>query len=554
MSRLSRSAPSHYRSAHGNGSPSQNISIHINIFQTMLKKIYISDLRLGSKAAIWFLSGWIIVACSTDTGEAVTRQASQGDTHTAGEDAVQAANQTADQTADQAVVADFPDENTLSEIHDLFSEYDREDAPGCAVAVYRNGETAYSATFGMANLDYGIPLSDSARFYMASVSKQVTAAAAGLLIVRGELGYDDMVSDHIDDWPGWASGVRVRHLFNHTSGLPDIYDIMDIAGISLSNVMDIDDYMALFINGESLKSRPGTAHSYTNSGYTTLAKLVEVISGKKFSEFVEEELLEPLGMTATHFHDDRTRVIPNRVISYAPLPGGRQEEDEDGGSSGDDAANPAPAFRQTYLSNFQGVGPGGLYSSLKDWKHWESFWLGNNELPSEFEQLKTLMSTREVVRNDTLNYALGLDVETWQGVRMMGHTGSFMGFKTDVRRFPDHGLSLLTLCNREDADPGDKNRNLAKILLRDVFEAFLMPYGGTYHNEELLIDYKLVVEEGSLKLIRRLSPNGVMSEDARDKWRAGSWDLVFQRDDEERITGFVVATGRAREVEFKKKD
>ena len=509
----------------------------------------------GLKAALWILSGVVLLACVTKSGEAVMRQNSSPYNQAADEVVVQAFDEVADQTDSQtADVENYSNENSLSEIYDLFSEYDREDAPGCAVAVYRNGETVYSATFGMANLDYGIPLSDSARFYMASVSKQVTAAAAGLLIVRGELGYNDPVSEYIDDWPDWAAGVRVRHLFNHTSGLPDIYDLMDIAGISLSNVMDINDYMNLFMNGESLKNRPGSAHSYTNSGYTTLAKLVEVVSGSTFSEFVEKELLEPLGMTDTHFHDDRTRVITNRVISYAPMKNGRQDDDGNGHSAGGDGApDPTPAFRQTYLSNFQGVGPGGLYSSLKDWKHWESFWLGDKDLPSEFDQLKALMTTRETVGGDTLDYALGLNITTWQGVRMVGHSGSFMGFKTDVRRFPDHGLSLLILCNREDADPGAKNRKMAKILLKDAFEAFLKHYSGTYHNEELLVDYKLTVEDGSLKLIRRLSPNGVMNEDDLDKWRAGSWDFVFQRDDEKRITGLVVSTGRAREVKFTKK-
>jgi CubicO group peptidase (beta-lactamase class C family) len=408
----------------------------------------------------------------------------------------------------------------------------------------------------MANLDYGIPLTDTSRFYMASVSKQVTAAAAALLVVRGEIDYEGRVSGYIEDWPEWASEVRVKHLFNHTSGLPDIYDLMDIAGISLSNVMNIDDYMSVFYGGETLKNRPGTAYSYTNSGYTALAKLVEEVSGKSFSDFVESELLEPLGMSSTHFHDDRSRVIPNRVISYAPARVATDEADEEGGpesAAGGAQDAELPAFRQTYLSNFQGVGPGGLYSTLKDWQYWESFWLNANELSDELAQLRSVMTRREVVRGDTLGYALGLDVEVWQGVLMEGHSGSFMGFKTDVRRFPQHGTAVLTLCNREDANPGRMNRQLAKILLKDVFEAFLMPYKGIYHNEELQIGYKLTVEAGSLRLHRRLSPRGVMNEEAHDKWRAGSWDFVFQRDEDDYITGFVVSTGRAREVEFVRK-
>ncbi len=493
-----------------------------------------------SKAGLWLLSGFMLVACSSRTGEAVSQQ---------DDSAARPANQ-AQIPAESMQMED----KTLASIHDLFAEYDRDDVPGCAVAVYQNGEMTYSGAFGMANLDYGIPLADSSRFYMASVSKQVTAAAAGLLIVRDELGYEDRVADHLEEWPEWAAEVRVKHLFNHTSGLPDIYDLMDISGVSLSNVMNVDDYLSLVYRGESLKSRPGSEFSYTNSGYTALVKLVEVISGESFAEFVESELFSPLGMTATHFHDDRTRVIPDRVISYAPVPENQENPDEDGGSDDakDDEASP-PAFRQTYLSNFQGVGPGGLYSTLKDWKHWESFWLDTIELPDDFLRLKALVRSREVVRNDTLNYAMGLEMETWQGQRMEGHSGNFMGFRTDVRRFPQHGLAVATLCNRDDADPSRKNRELAKILLEDAFESFLLPYSGSYHNEELLVDYELAVEDGSLKLKRRLSPRGAMREEEHDKWSAGSWDFVFQRDEEGRITGFLVSTGRAREVVFNRK-
>jgi len=510
----------------------------------MTHTVSVSVARSLKKSLFLIFSGWMFASCSTHTGEAVAGEAESANRHT--EDPAARISATFN--------ADFPDESSLSAIYELFSEYDREDAPGCAVAVYRNGEMVHSAAFGMANLDYGIPLTDSSRFYMASVSKQVTAAAAALLVVRGELGYNAAVSDYLDDWPEWASEVRVKHLFNHTSGLPDIYDLMDISGISLSNVMDLDEYMALFYRGETLKNRPGTAFSYTNSGYTALAKLVEAASGKRFSEFVESELLKPLGMTETHFHDDRLRVIPNRVISYAPVDDDTDEAEEESGTDEKPSDDASPAFRQTYLSNFQGVGPGGLYSSLKDWKHWESFKLGSNKLPEELNELRAMLTRREIVRNDTLAYALGLDVETWQGARMEGHSGSFMGFKTDVRRFPQHGLAMLTLCNREDANPGRKNREMAKILLQEVFEAFLAPYQGIYHNEELQVDYELTVEDGSLKLIRRLSPSGVMDEEAHDKWRAGSWDFVFQRDEEGQVTGFLVSTGRAREVEFVRKE
>jgi CubicO group peptidase (beta-lactamase class C family) len=431
-----------------------------------------------------------------------------------------------------ALAQSEPVNDTIKEkIHTLFKEFDTDDAPGCAVTVFQYGEPVFHESYGLANLDYGIALSDSSSFYMASISKQVTAAAAGLLILRGELEQQAPVSYYLDDWPEWAEGVQVGQLLNHTSGLPDIYDLMGIAGISLSNVMTIDDYLEIVKNGESLKHDPGEEYSYTNSGYMTLAKMVQEISGMEFSEFVQKELLEPLGMENTHFHDNRHRVIPNRTISYTP------------GGNG---------FRQTYLSNFQGVGPGGLYSTTADWKKWDTFWQGDQTISEEFEQLKAWMLERSVVNEEPLDYAMGIQINEWKGEQVIGHSGSFMGFKNDYRQYPRHRISLLTLCNREDAEPSEKNRELARLFLEESFETYLSSYSGTYFSAELETDYELTVEGGSLILNRRLSPNGPMREESFDQWQAGSWEFTFQRDSDGEITGFLLSTGRALDVEFVK--
>ncbi|MCC5941500.1 MAG: beta-lactamase family protein [Balneolaceae bacterium] len=416
-------------------------------------------------------------------------------------------------------------------IDEIFSEFDNSQSPGCAVSVFHNGEPVIQKNYGLANLDYSIPLSSSSSFYMASISKQFTAAALGLLILRGELSAEDLVSEYIEDWPEWAADVKISHLLNHTSGLPDIYGLMDIAGISLSNVMSIDDYVDVIRNGESLKHTTGTEYAYTNSGYTVLAAIIENVSDTPFHRFVHQVILEPLGMDNTHFHSSRHRVIPNRVISYAP---GKDQ------------------FRQTYLSNFQGVGPGGLYSTHEDMAKWEMFW-NRSDNSDELNELRSWLLTREILDDEPLDYAMGLQVSQWKGMNVTGHSGSFMGFKNDYRRYPDHGYSFLTLCNRDDANAIEKNRDLARLFLKESIESFIEPYSGLYYNEELDSEYELTVEDGSLILNRRLSPNGAMSEDSFDRWSAGSWYFEFQRDENDTITGFLLSTGRALDVEFVKR-
>jgi len=423
---------------------------------------------------------------------------------------------------------------STEKIEDIFAIYDSDKAPGCAIGIYSDGESVYKNGFGISNLDYGIALSDSSAFYMASVSKHVTAAVAGLLVARGELDEGALISDYIEDWPDYASEVTVGQLFNHTSGLPDIYGLMGIAGININNPMDIEDYMEVIRNGESLTSDPGTAYSYTNSGYTTLAHLVEIITEKPFAEFADEEFFGPFGMDATHFHSDRLRIIPNRAISY-----------QRGGGH----------FRRTYLGMFQGIGAGGLYSTLNDWEKWEAFWNGNLQwdggiTPDEAGELKNRMLLPAKVNGQSLDYGWGIDIAKRKGQEVIGHGGSFMGFRTDYRRYPQKGISFLTLCNRGDANPQNLNNRLAGLFLQDEFEDYLSQYAGTYRNSELPIEYELTIEDGNLKLNRRNSPNGFMAEQEEGIWRAGSWDFVFERDDAGNVKGFVVSTGRAVDVEF----
>lgn len=434
------------------------------------------------------------------------------------------------------VAAQTADDSLRQKVDEIFSDYDRESTPGCAISVFKEGQSVFNKGYGIANLDYGIEISDSTSFYMASVSKHVTAAAAQLLIIRGELNDNDYVSEYIEDWPEWAGEVKVSHLFNHTSGLPDIYGLMSFAGMDINDVMELDEYMEVVKNGEELMFEPGSDYSYSNSGYTTLAFLVQQISEVSFPEFVDREFFKPFGMNSTHFHNDRTRIIPNRAISYM----GNNDN-----------------FRRTYPGNFQGVGPGGLYSTLQDWERWEQFWNGSLEWDGgissdEAVELKNSMIAPTFAGGEEIDYRKGLRVNMRKGTELVSHGGSFRGFKTNYARFTDRGYSFVTLCNRGDADPERLNMKTADLFMKDFFEGYLRSYEGRYINNDLPAEYVIKAEDGNLHLERRLSPNGEMNEEEKDVWSAGSWEFEFARNEEGEVSGFYVSTGRAEDVEFSK--
>src|SRR5260370_13038892 len=104
----------------------------------------------------------------------------------------------------------------------VFASIDKKDSPGCALAVVRRGDIVYKRGYGMANLDYNIPITPESNFYIASTSKQFTAFAVALLEHQGKLSLDDPIVKYFPELPASVYGsVTVRHLIHHTSGIRD---------------------------------------------------------------------------------------------------------------------------------------------------------------------------------------------------------------------------------------------------------------------------------------------------------------------------------------------
>src|SRR5262245_23428967 len=103
----------------------------------------------------------------------------------------------------------------------LFSQWDKPDSPGCAVAVIRDGKLLDERHFGKANLDYDIPISSRSMFPIASLSKQFTAACIALLAEDGAISLDDDIRRHVPEMPEYGRPITVRQLVHHTSGIRD---------------------------------------------------------------------------------------------------------------------------------------------------------------------------------------------------------------------------------------------------------------------------------------------------------------------------------------------
>jgi CubicO group peptidase (beta-lactamase class C family) len=437
-------------------------------------------------------------------------------------------------------------------INAIFAEWHRPESPGCAVSVLRGGRALFSRGYGSANLDYEVPITPRTSFYLASVSKQFTAAAVALAAEQGHLSLDDDVRHWFPELPDYGATIRVRDMVHHTSGLRDYLGLMSLAGMHYGNQWRDDDILSLIARQRELNFQPRAEYLYSNSGYFLLSELIRRATGLSLREFADRELFQPLGMHATWFHDDAGQVVRERAVAYGP------------GSDG--------GFRITHLFNFDKVGSGGLYSSLEDLARWDANF-HDSRIGSD-RYLETLHGRGVLSSGDTLDYAFGLRVDQYRGLPTVGHGGSMMGFRTAMVRFPQERASVITLCNLGTIDPTELALRVADVVLEDRLgpapvvvtddrsdaDGLASPprratgapadYAGRYVSDELLATYELSAADAVLTVAR---PDGAVLELTplgEDRFRVdGGATIRFLRHGV-RVTGFILDAGRVRNLRF----
>jgi CubicO group peptidase (beta-lactamase class C family) len=322
-------------------------------------------------------------------------------------------------------------------------------APGTVIAVARDGERVFGRGYGLANVEYGLPLTPQSVFDLASVSKQFTGFAAALLIAREELSLDDPVQRYLPELPEYEAPLLVRHLVYHTSGLRNLYALLRLRGVRLTDAITQDDALDMLRAQRELNFEPGTEFLYSNSGYVLLATIVERVSGRPFPQFMQEEVFAPLGMTSAFVIDDYQRIVPRRVESYWRTSGGELRK----------VWAPMTAY-----------GGRGVFSSAEDLARW----LDNLERPRVGGEpvVRLLHQVGALDHGDPLGYGFGLDVAEYRGLRLIGHAGDGLGFRTYVGRVPEHGLGVVVLRNGPGSpDPFQVALRVIELFLDEQLDA-----------------------------------------------------------------------------------
>lgn len=304
-----------------------------------------------------------------------------------------------------------------------------------AVLIARDGKPVFSRGYGKANYELDVPNTPDTVFQIASLTKQFTAAAILQLQERGKLKVGDPVCKYVDDCPAAWRPITLRHLLTHTSGIKNFSSLPgwdeDIGRRTYRPYELVDLFRNL-----PLEFAPGERFKYSNSGYVLLGLVIERASGKRYGEFLHENIFAPLGMTRTVF-DDNLTLIPGRAAGYY--------------SRGTDFV--LTPYNVNQSTQFAGSG---IATTTKDLLVWDQA-LYTTRLLSQ----PSLDEMFAPYKND---YAYGWQTGQKLGRRKLDHSGSNDGYSSYLIRFPDQRVTVIVLSNSDRTSAGKAGSNLASIV------------------------------------------------------------------------------------------
>lgn len=296
--------------------------------------------------------------------------------------------------------------------------------PGLTIAILRGGSVVYAKGFGYMNVEDAVPARGDTSYPIGSNTKQFTAAAILMLQDEGKLNVDDRLSRYLPEIPH-ANEVTLRNLLTHSGGYAEYTEIgtFDEIGNRPTTLAAI----ANTVDHRPLAFTPGTSRQYSNTGYDLLAMVIERVSGMTYSDFLEQRIFKPLGMTSTFVRgwDDTRHNVATEYDSYAL----------------------GPWEHAQHLDYTWFGGAGAIVSNAADLAKWNAALSGGKLLSKH--SLTEMMTPHRIGKNDPFpDYGFGIEVSRLpNGHVMVSHGGNTYGAATQDARFPNDHLGIVVLAN-----------------------------------------------------------------------------------------------------------
>jgi len=361
-------------------------------------------------------------------------------------------------------------------------------APGCVVLITKKGNIIYKKAFGVSNLELNIPMEPDMIFRIGSITKQFTAIAVLQLVEQGKISLQDSIQKYVPDYPHKRYTITIENLLTQTSGIKDYMAISNPADerTNYTPKQGVD-----YFKNEPLEFKPGSQFKYSNSNYYLLGYILEIITGKSYADYLQQNIFNKAGLHNTYYIDT-TKNIPNVSQGYSRF---------------DEKLEKAELENETTI-----YAAGGIMSNADDLFKWHQA-LYNNKLVTR-ESLNKAFTPYQFADGTYSEYGYGWFIKSLNGSKTIEHSGSTDGFQSDEIYLPDKHVFVVTLfnCFEQDMDWVVLSNDIAKIAIGkplnnsiQLSTDFLKRYVGEY---VFNVDHKLIVtlENGTL-FIEDTNPN-----------------------------------------------
>ncbi|MFT3747652.1 MAG: serine hydrolase [Agriterribacter sp.] len=320
------------------------------------------------------------------------------------------------------------------------------DVPGIAVGIIKDGKVVHAKGYGVSSLNTKQKTDENTLFGIASNSKAFTATALGLLVDQGKIKWDDKVRDYIPEFklydPYVTEEFTIRDLLTHHSGLGlGAGDLMIFPDSSNFDLKDIIHNLRYLKPVSGFRSK----YDYDNNLYIIAGEVVARVTGKSWDDFVQQNIIDIIGMTKTATSYNRVKDKTNIIDGHAPVDGKVEVIGRN-------------IFRL-------GAAAGGLNSNITDLCKWVQLWLNKGKYGENLSrQLFSEKIYREITSPQTIipvgatgaynthftAYGLGFFMSDEKGYKRITHTGGLAGVVTQITMFPELNLGIIVLTNQQE--------------------------------------------------------------------------------------------------------
>jgi len=316
--------------------------------------------------------------------------------------------------------------------------------PGLSVIITKKDSILYKGSFGFANLDKELQITENTVFDIASASKQFTGMAIALLEEKGLINIDDKIINYLPDLPEAMSEITIYQLVHHTSGIRDWPNLFALKGWQPEEPLTLNDICEILNKQEGLNFAPGTEFSYSNSNYNLLAKIIEAVTDTAFEDWMCDNIFAPLGMENTYYVESSSAEETTIADSYVY-----------------NGNNFVP-----FTNTLNAPGSSSLMSNTLDMSkcliNFNTKSLGEDGVFNKITQKGKLSDGKNI------DYGYGLYITKIKNKTTYAHDGAWGGYRSATAFFPEENIGVVVLSNNGTINPNKIMNDIVDILF---FEA-----------------------------------------------------------------------------------